>query len=338
MGTAQSTQSALQIPVEESLFPPGQTQYSLRDAVDNDPLLRGRFGYRIDTALYQGTSGRMMKTFPLRTQRSSNSTTAVNTSNTSGTLVMGTECTAVVKATWILEQAMELNDSGFRTTTWLEEQVRELQRIRKAVQQLPHVAPFSAWFISPEPLKNAAPRNTVQSVLMAPQRKYYLPQPFAASPVMVRTVCLVRAAVYTTLADRLATRPWLTLAEKLWITQQLCEAVQQLHDAQVVHGFLTTENIGLTSTGYVILLDLSSFKARTMLPDDDPSEFLYYFQPQSSSGTALPNANHATSNARRIHIPAAVTVRSGVIWPPSAFARLHRRNPRNHRPCRPNRP
>jgi phosphoinositide-3-kinase, regulatory subunit 4 len=302
MGTTLSTQSALQIPVEESLFPPGQTQYSLRDTVDNDPVLRGRFGYRIDATLYQGTSGRIMKTFPLRTQRS-NSNNAT-TSSTADRALVGTECTAVAKATWILEQTMENNESGFRTTTWLEEQVRELQRIRKAVQQLPHVAPFSAWFISPEPLKSTAPRNTVQSVLMAPQRKYYLPQPFAPSPVTIRAVCLVRAAVYTTLADRLASRPWLTMAEKLWITQQLCEAVQQLHDVNVVHGFLTTENIGLTSTGYVILLDLSSYKARTMLPDDDPSEFLYYFQPQSSSGTAIPNTA-ATSNTRRIHHPSS---------------------------------
>lgn len=41
---------------------------------------------------------------------------------------------------------------------------------------------------------------------------------------------------------------------------------------------MTTENIGLTSWNWVVVMDLATCKARTALPDDDPSEYLYYFQ------------------------------------------------------------
>lgn len=51
-----------------------------------------------------------------------------------------------------------------------------------------------------------------------------------------------------------------------------------MHSKDIVHGFLTTENIGLSSWNWVVLMDISSYKARTALPDDDPSEYLYYYQ------------------------------------------------------------
>ncbi|KAL3917973.1 MAG: hypothetical protein SGILL_004459, partial [Bacillariaceae sp.] len=66
--------------------------------------------------------------------------------------------------------------------------------------------------------------------------------------------------------------------EKLWIVYQLLQALDSMHSKDIVHGILTTENIGLSSWNWVALIDISSYKARTALPDDDPSEYLYYYQ------------------------------------------------------------
>lgn len=97
---------------------------------------------------------------------------------------------------------------------------------------------------------------------------------------MTRQVNLLRSHMYTTLSDRtIASRPFLTHVEKLWISYQLLQALEAMHSKGVVHGFLTAENIGLTSWNcWVVLLDVSSYKARTALPDDGPTEYLYYFQ------------------------------------------------------------
>lgn len=144
------------------------------------------------------------------------------------------------------------------------------------------------------------------------------------SPVVLRAAYLVRPAVYTTLADRLASRPWLTVVEKLWIASQILQALSELHkdniptsqpssspasqpgkdnenDSQgfVVHGFLTTENIGLTSAGWVLLLDIASYKALTALPDDDPSEYLQYFQPVSSLSSTTTSSSNAAPIPRQ---------------------------------------
>lgn len=59
---------------------------------------------------------------------------------------------------------------------------------------------------------------------------------------------------------------FLTHVEKLWIVHQMLVALQAMHDAGVVHGFLTTENVGLTSWNHEVLLYISSYKARTALP------------------------------------------------------------------------
>jgi phosphoinositide-3-kinase regulatory subunit 4 len=128
-------------------------------------------------------------------------------------------------------------------------QEKELERIREALKGQSHVAPFWLWKVG-----NLRPQQ------------------------QVCPVAIVRNNVYTTLSDRLESRPFLTNVEKLWIIYQLLNALQQMHDAGVLHGFLTTENIGLTSWNYLVILDIASYKARTSLPDDDPSEYLYYFQ------------------------------------------------------------
>jgi phosphoinositide-3-kinase, regulatory subunit 4 len=130
----------------------------------------------------------------------------------------------------------------------------ELQRIQQALQGTIHLAPFCHWSVGDYRIRGGS-----------------------TSPVC--PVYLARPYFYTTLSDRLASRPFLTPVEKLWIIYQLLQALDAMHSRGVVHGFLTTENIGLSSWNWVVLVDLaSSHKARTALPDDDPSEYLYYFQ------------------------------------------------------------
>ncbi|KAL7575242.1 hypothetical protein ACA910_018723 [Epithemia clementina (nom. ined.)] len=115
-------------------------------------------------------------------------------------------------------------------------------------------------------------------------------------------VVWMRPHVYTTLGDRLINRPWLDATEKLFLIHQLLLAVQSLHDVGLVHGTLTTQNIGTTSLGWLVLLDVmpsgnhlttttnnsttatanhqpypaSSFRP-VMLPHNDPTEYLYCF-------------------------------------------------------------
>ena len=136
------------------------------------------------------------------------------------------------------------------------EQEKELKRIVEALAGQPHVAPFIYWSIGPYRQKHLS--NNL--------------------PTMTRQVSLLRSHMYTTLSDRIASRPFLTHVEKLWISYQLLQALEAMHSKGVIHGFLTAENIGLTSWNWVVLLDVASYKARTALPDDDPTEYLYYFQ------------------------------------------------------------
>lgn len=158
-----------------------------------------------------------------------------------------TDAVVVAKTMWVSQEHDDL----------LKKREEELRRIKKALQGQPHVSPFLFWHVG------------------------------ECKAGALRPVHMLRPHVYSTLSDRLASRPFLTHVEKLWIVHQILGALQVMHDAGVVHGFLTTENVGLTSWNWVILLDISSYKARTALPDDDPSEYLYYFHELNKHGTDM---------------------------------------------------
>ena len=151
------------------------------------------------------------------------------------------------------------------------DQEAELIRIRSALKGQPHVAPFLHWTLG-----QYRPRSNNNTV--------------------VRQINLLRPHFYTTLSDRLASRPFLTHVEKLWIVYQLLQAMDAMHSSGVVHGFLTTENIGLSSWNWLVLTDLASYKARTALPDDDPTEYLYYFQENNQQG------NETTPREKRCYL------------------------------------
>jgi phosphoinositide-3-kinase, regulatory subunit 4 len=237
-----------------------------KDILEVDPWLSSV--YQVDRYLFPG-SGRMMRTFRLKHKQNGSQ--------------------VVAKLMWLTQEELDGNNtaddgnssSSVALEARLHQQQRDLTTIQQALQGEPHMAPFLYWFVGPY-------------------------RPYAMNSV--RPAILLRPHFYTTLSDRLASRPFLThvrtarctyvvscllsiamlcflilvfvsmQVEKLWIVHQLLEALDCMHSKGIVHGFLTTENIGLSSWNWVVLVDFASYKARTTLPDDDPSEYLYYYQ------------------------------------------------------------
>ncbi|KAH9304628.1 hypothetical protein KI387_009032, partial [Taxus chinensis] len=87
---------------------------------------------------------------------------------------------------------------------------------------------------------------------------------------------LLRQYFFSNLHDRLSTRPFLNSIEKKWIAFQLLFALKQSHEHGVCHGDIKCENVLLTSWNWVYLADYASFKP-TYIPDDDPSDFSFFF-------------------------------------------------------------
>ena len=89
-------------------------------------------------------------------------------------------------------------------------------------------------------------------------------------------VYLIRQYLYANLLDRLSTRPFLSEIEKLWILFQLFKALETCHSLDVIHGDVKPENVLCTTWNWVVLTDFALFKP-VLIPDDDPSDFQYYF-------------------------------------------------------------
>lgn len=66
---------------------------------------------------------------------------------------------------------------------------------------------------------------------------------------VIQSVYLLRQHGLMTLSDRLATRPFLNTAEKTWIAYQILRALQSIHDSGVCHGYVSSDNILVTSWG-----------------------------------------------------------------------------------------
>jgi phosphoinositide-3-kinase regulatory subunit 4 len=89
-------------------------------------------------------------------------------------------------------------------------------------------------------------------------------------------VYLVRQYFDSNLSDRLSTRPFLNEQEKYWIIFQLLKCLEICHEHKIVHGDIKPENIMCTTSNWVVLTDFAPFKP-TFLPDDDPTDFQFYF-------------------------------------------------------------
>lgn len=88
---------------------------------------------------------------------------------------------------------------------------------------------------------------------------------------------LLRQWLYSSLYDRLSTRPFLEDIEKKWIAFQLLCALRDCHARDVYHGDIKTENILVTSWNWLYLTDFSGSFKPTRLPDNNPALYSYFF-------------------------------------------------------------
>ncbi|RAL63956.1 hypothetical protein DID88_003144 [Monilinia fructigena] len=88
---------------------------------------------------------------------------------------------------------------------------------------------------------------------------------------------VVRQYIYSSIYDRMSTRPFLEDIEKKWLAFQLLCAVRDCHARDVFHGDIKTENTLVTSWNWLYLSDFSSSFKPTTLPEDNPADFSYYF-------------------------------------------------------------
>ncbi|KAI9267985.1 hypothetical protein BDA99DRAFT_504553 [Phascolomyces articulosus] len=91
---------------------------------------------------------------------------------------------------------------------------------------------------------------------------------------------IVRQYFYSSLYDRISTRPFLTLIEKKWISYQILRGIADAHARNIYHGDIKTENVMVTSWNWAYLVDFASYKP-TYLPEDDPADFLFFFDMSS---------------------------------------------------------
>ncbi|MCJ1316227.1 Serine/threonine-protein kinase [Xylographa vitiligo] len=88
---------------------------------------------------------------------------------------------------------------------------------------------------------------------------------------------LVRQYLYSSLYDRMSTRPFLEDIEKKWLAFQLLCALRDCHSRNIFHGDIKTENILVTSWNWLYLTDFSSSFKKPYLPEDNPADFSYFF-------------------------------------------------------------
>ncbi|CCX33476.1 Similar to Putative serine/threonine-protein kinase VPS15; acc. no. Q9UVG6 [Pyronema omphalodes CBS 100304] len=91
-----------------------------------------------------------------------------------------------------------------------------------------------------------------------------------------RAAYLVRQYLYSSLYDRISTRPFLEEIEKKWIAFQLLCGLRDCHARGVHHGDIKAENVLVTSWNWIYLSDFAPFKP-TYLPADNPADFSYFF-------------------------------------------------------------
>jgi len=88
---------------------------------------------------------------------------------------------------------------------------------------------------------------------------------------------LVRQYLYSSIYDRMSTRPFLEDIEKKWLAFQLLCGVRDCHARDIYHGDIKTENTLVTSWSWLYLSDFSSSFKPTTLPEDNPADFSYFF-------------------------------------------------------------
>ena len=100
--------------------------------------------------------------------------------------------------------------------------------------------------------------------------------PYAGVSLTATHAVLTRPYVFSSLHDRVGTRPFPSGAEQRWLAFQLLHALARLHERGLCHGDLKAENVLITSWGWLYVSDFAPFKP-VLLPEDDPADFSYFF-------------------------------------------------------------
>ena len=88
---------------------------------------------------------------------------------------------------------------------------------------------------------------------------------------------VVRQYFSQSLAQRITGSAPFAFSERVWVAWQLLRALDEIHAAGISHGDIKSENIMLTSWGWLHLVDFSSSYKPTFLPLDNPTSFRVYF-------------------------------------------------------------
>lgn len=98
---------------------------------------------------------------------------------------------------------------------------------------------------------------------------------------------LTRQHLKHNLYDRINSRPYLQSIELKFISFQLLKILQNIHELGVVHGDIKTENILTTNWNWILLTDFASCLKPVYIPEDNPGEFLFYFDPSKKRSCYL---------------------------------------------------
>ncbi|KIW99894.1 uncharacterized protein Z518_10822 [Rhinocladiella mackenziei CBS 650.93] len=108
---------------------------------------------------------------------------------------------------------------------------------------------------------------------------------------------LVRQYMFSSVYDRMSTRPFLEDIEKKWLAFQLLCAVRDCHARNVYHGDIKTENLLVTSWNWLYLTDFSSSFKPTHLPEDNPADFSFFFDTSSRRTCYIAPERFTTTNS-----------------------------------------
>lgn len=89
---------------------------------------------------------------------------------------------------------------------------------------------------------------------------------------------LIRELIKTNLYDKISLRPFLEPIEKSFLVYQMLKIVDNLHrNLRIHHGDLKLENFLVTSWNWLVLTDFASYTKPTFIPEDNPSQFSFYY-------------------------------------------------------------
>ncbi|RIA90300.1 hypothetical protein C1645_712201 [Glomus cerebriforme] len=135
-------------------------------------------------------------------------------------------------------------------------------------------------FIKPEP--GLSLLNIVKALQEEKEALSEVPNAFAYQRILEteKAGYLIRQFFFSSLYDRISTRPFLNLIEKKWITYQILCGLHDSHTKGIYHGDIKTENVLVTSWNWVYLADFAGYKP-TYLPEDNPADFSFFFDTSS---------------------------------------------------------